>query len=79
MTCQDLVVRELVFFSRHEDFNRSVFDLKQLLLECSGLGYSYYVFNQNYDKIHERDWLSQAGRFDSVRVMLIIGRCNRTD
>ena len=41
-----------------------MFDLVQLLLERSGLGYSYYVFNQNYDKIYERDWLPQAGRFE---------------
>ena len=56
--------KRMDFFLRHEDFNRSMFDLVQLLLERSGLGYSYYVFNQNYDKIHERDWLSQAGRFE---------------
>ena len=56
--------KRMDFFLRHEDFNRSMFDLVQLLLERSGLGYSYYVFNQNYVKIHERDWLSQAGRFE---------------
>ena len=37
--------------------------------------------NQNYDKILECDWLSPA-RFehlkDSVRIMLVIGQCNRT-
>ena len=56
--------KRMDFFLRHEDFNRSMFDLVQLLLERSGLGYSYYVFNQNYDKIYERDWLPQAGRFE---------------
>ena len=32
------------FFLRHEDFYRRISDLVQLLLERSGLGYSYYVF-----------------------------------
>ena len=65
-TCQDMVVREWIFVLRHEDLNRSIFDLKQLLLECSGLGYPYvyYVLNQNYSKILESDCLSLAGRFE---------------
>ena len=49
----------------------SIFDLVELLLERSGLGYScflyqdpYYVLNQNYSRILESDWLSSAGRFD---------------
>ena len=69
--CQDMVVREWFFFWRHEDLNRSIFDLEQLLLERSGLGYScllykdpYYVLNQNYSRILESDWLSSAGRFE---------------
>ena len=71
VTCQDMVVREWIVFLRHENFNKSIFDLVQLLLERSGLGYScflyqdpYYVLNQNYSRILESDWLSSAGRFD---------------
>ena len=71
VTCQDLVVREWIGFLRHEDFNRSIFDLVELLLERSGLGYScflyqdpYYVLNQNYSRVLESDWLSSAGRFE---------------
>ena len=56
--------KRMDFFLRHEDFNRSMFDLVQLLLERSGLGYSYYVFNQNNGKILERDLLSPDGRFE---------------
>ena len=71
VTCQDMAVREWIFFLRHEDLNRSIFDLKQLLSERSGLGYPCvlykdpcYVFNQNYSRILESDWLSSAGRFE---------------
>ena len=56
--------KRMDFFLRHEDFNRSMSDLVQLLLERSGLGYSYYVFNQNNGKILERDLLSPDGRFE---------------
>ena len=31
-------------FLRHEDFNRSIFDLEQFLLEHSGLGYSSFLY-----------------------------------
>ena len=58
-------------FLRHENFNRSISDLVELLLERYGLGYScflyqdpYYVLNQNYSRILESDWLSSAGRFE---------------
>ena len=71
VTCQDLVVREWIVFLRHEDFNRSIFDLVELLLERSDLGYSCflnkdpsYVLNQKYSRILESDWLSSAGRFE---------------
>ena len=71
VTCQDLVVREWIVFLRHEDFNRSISDLVELLLEHYGLGYfcflyqdPYYVLNQNYSRILESDWLSSAGRFE---------------
>ena len=30
--------KRMNFFLRHEDFNRGIFDLEQLLLERSGLG-----------------------------------------
>ena len=63
--------KRMNFFLRHEDLNRSIFDLKQLLSERSGLGYPCvlykdpcYVFNQNYSRILESDWLSSAGRFE---------------
>ena len=49
----------------------SIFDLVELLLERSGLGYSCflnkdpsYVLNQKYSRILESDWLSSAGRFE---------------
>ena len=58
------------FFLRHEDFNRSIFDLEHFLLERSGLGYSCflnkdpsYVLNQKYSRILKNDWLSSAGCF----------------
>ena len=64
--------KRMIFFWRHEDLNRSIFDLEQLLLERSGLGYSCvlykdpynYVLNQKYSRILESDWLSSAGRFE---------------
>ena len=59
------------FFLRHEDFNRSMFDLVQLLLERSGLGYSYYVFNQNNGKILERDLLSPDGDLSTNRKVYV--------
>ena len=59
------------FFLRHEDFNRSIFDLEHFLLERSGLGYSCflnkdpsYVLNQKYSRILENEWLSSVGRFE---------------
>ena len=59
------------FFLRHENFNRSISDLVELLLERSSHGYPcviykdpYYVLNQNYSRILESDWLSSAGRFE---------------
>ena len=67
-----MVVREWIFFLRHEDFNRSMFDLVQLLLERSGLGYSYYVFNQNNGKILERDLLSPDGRFEHFAELTVV-------
>ena len=70
VTCQDMVVSEWIVFLRHEDFNMSIFDLVELLLERSGLGYSCflnkdpsYVLNQKYSRILKNDWLSSAGRF----------------
>ena len=49
----------------------SIFDLVELLLERSGLGYSCflnkdpsYVLNQKYSRILESDWFSSAGRFE---------------
>ena len=49
----------------------SIFDLVELLLERSGLGYSCflnkdpsYVLNQKYSRVLESDWLSSAGRFE---------------
>ena len=33
---------------RHEDFNRSIFDLEQFLLEHSGLGYSCFLYKDPY-------------------------------
>ena len=32
------------FYLRHEDFNRSIFDLEQFLLERSGLGYLSFLY-----------------------------------
>ena len=32
------------FYLRHEEFNRSIFDLEQFLLEHSGLGYSSFFY-----------------------------------
>ena len=59
------------FFLRHEDFNRSIFDLVEFLLERSALGHSCflnkdpsYVLNQKYSRILESGWLSSAGRFE---------------
>ena len=45
VTCQDMVVSEWIVFLRHEDFNMSIFDLVELLLERSGLGYSCFLNN----------------------------------
>ena len=66
-----MVVREWIVFLRHEDLNRSISDLVELLLERSALGYSCvlykdpsYVLNQKYSRILESDWLSSAGRFE---------------
>ena len=43
VTCQDMVVREWIFF-----WDRSIFDLEQLLSERSGLGYSCVLSLERY-------------------------------
>ena len=50
--------KRMNFFLRHEDFNRSIFDLEHFLLERSGLGYSFFLYKDHY-----YDWLSSGGRF----------------
>ena len=57
------------FYLRHEEFNWSLFDLEQFLLEYPGLGYSctkilVMFFNRKSKKTLERVWLSRACRLE---------------
>ena len=52
LTCQDMVVR-------HKDFNWSIFDLEQFLLEHSDLGYSCFLY--------EDPWLFSVFLIETVK------------
>ena len=64
------------FYLRHEDFNRSIFDLEQFLLEHLIMVVRPFsakilvmFFNRNRKKILERVWLSRACRFEHNRTV----------
>ena len=82
LTCQDMVVR-------HKDFNWSIFDLEQFLLEHSDLGYSCFLYEDPCYQCFLIETVKYSRKClvvtslpiwaqqDSMHVMLGIWQCNR--
>ena len=78
------------FDLRHEDFNWSIFDLEQFLLEHSDLGYSCFLYEDPCFQCFLIETVKYSrtclvitslpiwAQQDSTHVMLAIWQCNRT-